>query len=144
MANFKTLALTALLLGCSGSSEDDESFTCDTVADRDGTYWMEFETLSGTCPDQDSALVRLDSTGETPPGCTELSPPETSDSGCTLEVHRSCPAGDSLPGVEIELTAITTQQDEAGETFGGILTMYLRDSSGELCHGSFRLTATRQ
>jgi len=144
MANLKTLAPIALLLGCSGSAEDESSFTCDVVADRDGTYLMEFETLGGTCPDQEPALVRLDASAETPAGCVELSPPEASDAGCTLEVRRVCDASSLMAGWEIETTAITTQQDDAGTLITGTLQLTVRDDLGTLCSGTFRVTATRQ
>lgn len=144
MANFKTLAPMLVLLGCSGGGEDDESFTCDVVADRDGTYFMEFETIGGTCPDQEPALVRLDASGETPAGCVDLSPPETSDGGCTLEVRRVCDASNIMAGWELETTAITTQQDDAGDSITGTMQLTIRDEIGTLCSGTFRVTATRQ
>jgi hypothetical protein len=132
-----------LACGCSSGNDDDEDFTCDVVADRDGTYWAEYEMLSGSCGDQEPGLIRLDGTAETPAGCVELSPAETSDAGCTLEVRRLCDASQLAPGVEIEVTGITTQQDEAGDVITGTMTMTIRDASGTVCSGSYRMTATR-
>lgn len=135
-----SLALALLLLGCSSSAVTP---TCKPGADNSGTYWVEFATLSGTCPDQDSGLVRLDDGGDIPAGCFDIDAPVSSADGCTLELHRACDTP-GIPGGQTEFTSVITQQDSAGDTFAGTLTMFIRDGSGELCHGSFRVSYVRQ
>jgi hypothetical protein len=138
----KHLLFAALLfINCSSSDGGDVSVTCEQ-SDRSGSYWAEFETLSGTCPDQDPGLIQI-GPGSAAGGCTELASPRWSDADCTYETHAVCPV-EGLPGAEIEFVSITTQQDSNGDRITGTMTMYLRDGGGELCHGSFRMTATRQ
>ncbi len=129
------LALTAC-----GSSDDDDSFIC-SPSDRSGTYFADFETVDGNCPDQNSALIRLDGSLEVAPGCTVLAPPTWSDGECKLETSQYCAIDATL---NVEATGISTQQDETGELITGLLFLTIDDGANILCSGTFRVTATRQ
>lgn len=140
----KALYLAVLLaVACGG--EDESSFTCEP-SDRSGTYWAEFETLSGNCGPQDSTLIRPGETssssgGDT--GCTELEPARWSDGNCTLETKGQCPL-EGAPGVTVTMTMISEQKDGAGDVIDGTLSMVIEQYGEYACSGSYRMHAVRQ
>lgn len=138
------IGLVILATACGGSDGGDpaEAVTCEKT-DRSGTYWAEFETLSGTCPDQSAGLIRLDA--DAGAACVLASPETWSDAECTLETEFSCPFDELEPGATVRTVAITTQQDSAGDEIVGTMTMTVLGSDGAIvCSGSFRMTAARQ
>lgn len=141
MKRFLLIAALATV-GCGGSDEPGEAVTCEQ-SDRSGTYWAEFETLSGSCPDQNAGLIRLGETGMIGTECEQTAEPQWSDGDCTLETAVRCVIGtDAL----VESITITTQQDAAGDSITGTMTFTGYDlATGSLvCSGSYRMTATRQ
>ena len=142
----KIIMLCFLAVGCGGSEQEDGGpITCDP-ANRQGSYLMSFETLSGNCGEQASALVRLDA--DVDPfagGCEPLASDRWSDGNCTLERRARCPFEEFAPGATIESTMISTQQDAAGEVITGTLTMTLKNATGQIvCFGTYGVDAVRQ
>jgi hypothetical protein len=135
--------LALMVMACSGEDES-EPVTCERT-DRTGTYWMEFETLSGNCGPQNASLVRLDADMGASSGCVMSAEPRWSDADCTLESGGTCPFDALEPGATVQSTLVTTQQDSAGDVITGTATMTIIGADGVgLCNGSYRVTATRQ
>ena len=131
-------ALIGFLTACGGSDEQDDDITCDP-ADRFGTYWLDFETLSGNCGEQADGLVQVGA-GDTP-GCTELAAPRLSDNDCTIESRVAC---DLSEQVYVEAVGITTQQDSSGDVITGTMTMTVYDLGEPVCAGSYGMRYERQ
>jgi hypothetical protein len=131
--------LALILVGCSSPSNNDP-VTCEPT-DRSGSYWAEFKTLSGDCGPQNASLVQLGGSGSS--DCVEESPARWSDADCTLETKGTCPV-DGVPGAYVTTTAITTQQDSAGDVIDGTITLTLKQGGSILCNGSYSVHMVRQ
>jgi hypothetical protein len=143
----KRIAILLALLTACGSTDDGggtraRATSCDP-ADRQGTYFATFENLSGTCGEQTSALIRLDADADiTASGCVLLAEDRWSDGNCTLERSSLCPLD---LGRTVESTIISTQEDAAGDTITGTMTIDVEEADGfPVCFGTYRLTAVRQ
>lgn len=135
----RTTAATAavLLTACGGDPECSKK-------DRNGTYLLEAETVSGSCGAQDSTLVNL-SSGEEPAGggCT-IHNEGWSDDECSLTRDFTCsfPADDLV----VRYLAVTNQDDDEGALLDGTMSITARYiSTGALiCSGTYSVTMTRQ
>ena len=147
MRHHGSLALLCSCLACGSSTDEGQSqpSSCDP-ASREGSYLATFETLSGDCGDQASALLRLDADADpADSGCSRLSEDRWSDGNCTLERSLVCPYDSFAPGATISSVGITTQRDSSGETITGTMTITVKDADGiTLCLGTYRMTAARQ
>jgi hypothetical protein len=136
------IGLVMLAAGCGGSDDPDAGAVECEQSDRSGTYFIEYETVSGNCGDLPSALGRLDDANALPDGCSFDAMDRWSDGDCKLERAYTCP-GES--GGTIVATAVSTQQDDSGDNITGTATMTLRDADGAtVCVGTYRFKATRQ
>jgi hypothetical protein len=121
----KRIAILLALLTACGSTDDGggtraRATSCDP-ADRQGTYFATFENLSG---------------------CVLLAEDRWSDGNCTLERSSLCPLD---LGRTVESTIISTQEDAAGDTITGTMTIDVEEADGfPVCFGTYRLTAVRQ
>jgi|SRR5688500_13106708 len=145
-----------LLLGCGASDDGDEPApfspapsptapaeprVCDP-GDVRGTYFASFQTISGNCGDQASALVAIDETASD--GCENLSAPVRSENDCKVETHQSCEYEEFAIGATIETVAVTRNSGD-GSLVTGTVTMTIRDARGGLaCTGTYRVTYERQ
>lgn len=144
MANFKTLAPMLLLLGCSGSGEDDESFTC-AQTDRQGTYLVQLTELSGDCGPIPEQLGRLDDPTALPNTCSLDAPDRWSNGDCKLERSYSCEEPGIGAGVTSQTIAVTDQADDSGSHITGTVTLRVLDVDGtQLCRSTYDFDAIRQ
>ena len=117
--------------------------TCDP-ADRSGSYWVDYITLSGTCGEVPDVLVRLepDVVAELlEESCTLTAADVWSEDGCTLERSFECIESGHL----IEYVAVTTAEPGAA-VIDGTMTATMRDAESEMlvCTGSYRVEMTRE
>lgn len=136
-----SLVAVGLVTSCGQEGGGSGEWACSQEA-RSGTYWSEFETLSGGCGDIDSVLTHL-SGGESTPGAgCEWGYSEWSEDECSLEVAYACPYEQ---GYTVQLVGVSRQESEDGGYLSGLATISIRDSWGGLiCQGSYRTTAVRQ
>jgi hypothetical protein len=108
---------------------------------REGTYLMEFETVSGDCGPQNSTLS--DSSDPVPSECV-VTKEEWSGDECQQTTHRTCTL--TADDMRVEGIVIIEQEDSDGEVFTGTTTMTIRRiSDGSfVCQGTYNVTYTRQ
>lgn len=128
------------------------SFLCFVVScgdvecskeDRTGTYFLTFQTIDGTCPDQQSAVVSGSTSSPTPADC-EKSNETWSEDECDYSVNLFCIfSADDLNMLSVSQT---TQEDSDGDHLTGIMTMTIRQHStgAFVCSGSYEMDAQRQ
>lgn len=127
-----------LALSCGGSPVIDG---CER-SDRSGTYLLEFDKISGSCPEIDDILDRIDGSADLPGGCEDADPPRWSDANCTFERTVAC--YDASTGDYGEFVTISEQVTSDGDLLEGTYGKALWDISGSLiCRGTYDITAER-
>jgi len=114
-----------------------------SVAKRRGTYQVQINPFSTTCPKLEDYVEQWD--GKTPPlgeHCTLDMPDRWSSDGCTLERAFTC----ELEGGGSARTVMTsTQKSDDGSILAGMLSLRKYDQSESLtCQGTYSFTSSRE
>ena len=120
----------------------NEESTC-SIEQRSGTYKVDFQTFSSTCPAMESYEETW--TGEAPsldPDCELDVPDRWSEDKCTFERAITCTEEDG----STTRTAYTSQQKHpTGAVLTGMVSIRRYDKEGEpICQGTYSVMATRQ
>ncbi len=139
----KTACILLLVCGCGSTqpgSVESPLTKCDPRM-RAGTYWMEFETISGDCGDQASGLISMDSagSGDDADHCVAVRG-SVSTNGCRIDSQVRC----TPAGAQTDITEYTVQQTANGSRLEGEMTMTGRGADGSSCNGSYRISMTRR
>jgi len=129
------LALLALLVGCSSSSDD-----ASPCADHAGTYSVKFTARSGNCGEISEQIVTLPSGPQMlPAGCTGTI--DTSADNCRVTYDETC----VLPmntGTS-QLKGVATWSSDSSSAHE-VAELTILDPTGRLlCSGTYDVTDTR-
>lgn len=135
------LGLGLLAMACGGS--DGEQLQC-AKSDRTGAYVAHFvERAKGSCGPVADTVLRFDSSGSLPAGCSFDAPDTWSADQCKLDRSYSCPVEGTTNTVSV--VASSHQADSAGDKITAVETVTVYDATHSfLCTSTYDLTATRQ
>lgn len=131
-------AVVLLAVGC---SSEDVTQAC-ALEHRNGTYLLHLTVRDGNCPPVPDSVNRmgptLNSAGN---DCALDVDDDLSDDECSLTRSATCPSDD---GGSASTVSVTTEHD-GGAKVTGLITVTLRNDSGEVvCTGTYDATFTRQ
>lgn len=134
------LAVAMLLTACSSKRSDPLPTMCDPSQDQ-GTYVVNYDTVSGNCGNIPQQVVVLTSGTAQSNGCM-YSVDMASDGNCRADFVYSCPSAQAGPNGQIDFQGYIQAQDPNFNSIKGELTATVQGYGA--CTGTYDVTWTRQ